>query len=81
MVMGQRWTEVEEGWRGEDWKEKKEKRAGGVLEHFFRELQVAGGRGKMRSPEGNALDRRRRWRGGGCAEGPKTAGGPRGPDP
>lgn len=52
MVMGQRWTEVEEGWRGEDWKEKKEKRAGGVLEHFFRELQVAGGRGKMRSPAG-----------------------------
>lgn len=26
MVMGQRWTEVEEGWRGEDWKEEKKKK-------------------------------------------------------
>lgn len=42
-------------------KKKKKKRAGGV-DDFFRELQVAGGRGKMGSPEGNALDRRRRWR-------------------
>lgn len=79
MVMGQRWTEVEEGWRGEDWKEKKKKKRAGGVDDFFRELQVAGGRGKMGSPEGNALDRRRRWRR--CAEGPKTAGGPRGPDP
>lgn len=25
MVMGQRWTEVEEGWRGEDWREEKKR--------------------------------------------------------
>lgn len=49
MVMGQRWTEVEEGWRGEDWKEKKKKKKSWWRRRFFQ--GIAGGRRERQNGE------------------------------